>query len=627
MTVTAPAAPSTGTAHDPVLEVEGLRIDRVRPDRTDTIVSSVALSLGTGDTIGIVGESGSGKSMTARAITGLLPPTLVARGEVRYGGRNLLALSERQWRRIRGREIGLILQDPFTMLNPVRRCGRILDESLLREGHTHRAARRAESVRRLAEVGIGDESVVERYPFQLSGGMRQRVAIAAALARDPRVLIADEPSTALDVATQAEILALIKRIQQARGMSLILITHDLRVAFAMCSRIYVLYAGSLVEVGPSGALRAEPLHPYTHGLLLSEPAVDRRVGELVAIPGSVPAPDEVADCCTFVPRCRWAERACREGAPPLVEVSPARFSSCVRLEEIRDEMAGVRERPVEHRVVAEIERSDDPLIRVVDARKIFGGAQRPVAALDGVSVELGADESVGLVGESGSGKTTLARILVGLEQATSGEISIGGVAVGNWADLSRKDRQRLRSTVQIVFQDPYSSLNPMRTIGWTLGEAVTTHEPKAKDVKARVGHLLHSVGLPSSYASRKPVALSGGERQRVAIARALAANPRILICDEPVSALDMSVQAQILNLFAALRAERGIGYFFITHDLSIVRQITDYLYVMHSGLIVESGPTDRVLSEPRDAYTIKLLESIPGSEARWLTAPVRGAQP
>jgi peptide/nickel transport system ATP-binding protein len=607
-------------AIEPVLEVEGLHIERRRPDRTDTIVSSVGLSLGTGETIGIVGESGSGKSMSARAITGLLPPTLVAKGEVKYRGRNLLELKERQWRAIRGREIGLVLQDPFTMLNPVMRCGRILEESLLQEQRLTRAQRQAEAVRRLAEVGIHDPFVIDRYPFQLSGGMRQRVAIAASLARDPKVLIADEPSTALDVTTQREILALIKSIQVARGMGLILITHDLRVAFAMCDRIYVLYAGALIEVGPSGAVEAEPLHPYSHGLLLSEPPPDHRVRELVAIPGSVPSPDEVAGSCTFAPRCRWAAPVCRDGTPPLAQVTPERRSACVRLPEIRADMAALRARAEREAYPPVVAPSTSGLIHVENVHKVFVSGGRPVNALEGVSLKVGPNESVGLVGESGSGKTTLARMLVGLEHATSGEILIDGIPASNWTALSGKNRRTLRSTVQIVFQDPYSSLNPMWSIGWTLSEAITTHDPKAKKVGAQVADLLLAVGLPPSYTERKPVALSGGERQRVAIARALAAKPRILICDEPVSALDMSVQAQVLNLFTTLRQERGIGYLFITHDLSIVRQISDYLYVMYRGHIVESGTTDDVLNKPKDEYTIRLLESVPKPRSDWLAA-------
>ena len=620
--------PGTSLTAEPLLDVRDLRIGRARagaagPASTGTIVSSVSLSLRAGETIGIVGESGSGKSMTAKAVTGLLPPGITASGEVRYGGRNLLGLKEREWRAVRGREIGLILQDPFTMLNPVLRCGTIIAESLPRGRALGRGQRRAEAVRRLAEVGITDPAVADRYPFQLSGGMRQRVAIAAALARDPKVLIADEPSTALDASTQQDILALIKRVQQARGMGLVLITHDLRVAFAMCDRIYVLYAGSLLETAPASELEAEPLHPYSHGLLLSEPPADHRVRDLISIPGSVPAPDLVAGSCPFAPRCRWATAECDQAAPELTEVTLAgvprgRLSACVRLPEIRAEMASLRERADQDAPATVSGRSSDPLIQVRDLRKVFKQGSRTVTAVDGVSVEVGAGESVGLVGESGSGKTTLARVLTGLEQATSGQVIIDGIPAGDWSRLPGKDRRRLRGTVQIVFQDPYSSLNPMHTVGAALAEAVAIHDPAARNVPGQVAGLLQSVGLPAGYAQRRPAALSGGERQRVAIARALAVRPRVLICDEPVSALDVSVQAQILNLLAAIRAERGIGYLFITHDLSIVRQITDYLYVMHRGRVVESGPTDRVLAHPSDPYTVKLLESVPRPETDWL---------
>ena len=610
--------PVPGPASDPLLDVRDLRVSRARRGGSDTLVSSVSLSLGAGETIGIVGESGSGKSMTAKAVTGLLPPGITAAGEVLYGERNLLTLREREWRAIRGQEIGLVLQDPFTMLNPVLRCGTIIAESMPGARRLGRAARRDEVTRRLSEVGISDPAVADRYPFQLSGGMRQRVAIAAALARDPRVLIADEPSTALDAATQRDILALIKAVQRARGMGLILITHDLRVAFAMCDRIHVLYAGSLLESAPAADLEAEPLHPYSHGLLLSEPPADHRVREMVSIPGSVPFPDLVADSCPFAPRCRWATPECEQAAPSLAEVAPGRLSACVRLPEIRPEMAALRERAGQDAAAPPPGRSAAPLIQVTQVSKVFHQGSRTVSAVNGVSIEVGAGESVGIVGESGSGKTTLARMLAGLEHVTSGQITIDGIAAGDWSRLSGRDRRRLRGTVQIVFQDPYSSLNPMHSIGSALAEAITIHDPSARGVRVQVGDLLASVGLPAGYAQRRPSALSGGERQRVAIARALAVRPRVLICDEPVSALDVSVQAQILNLLTAIRAERGLGYLFITHDLSIVRQITDYLYVMHRGRIAESGPTEEVLTSPAHDYTIRLLESVPRPETDWL---------
>jgi peptide/nickel transport system ATP-binding protein len=602
-----------------LLSVRNLEIVRRRREGTDTIVSGIEFEIREGESIAIVGESGSGKSMTARAVTGLLPPALEAQGDVRLEGRDLLQLSQRQWGRVRGTEIGLILQDPFTMLNPILHCGEIVSESLLNRQRLSRRSTRLEVARRLAEVGISAEQAAERRPFQLSGGMRQRVAIAAALARDPRILIADEPSTALDVTTQKEILNLMKQVQLSRGMSLILISHDLRVAFAMCERVYVFYAGALVEVGSPADLDAEPLHPYTHGLLLSELPPDRRVETLVSIPGAVPTPDEVAGSCPFAPRCRWAKEVCLTASPPLVEVAPHRFSACVRLPEIRGELSAIVERAsAAAPPTGERKPPAQPVILVDAVTKRFGQRDRVVTAVNRVSIEVGENESVGLVGESGSGKTTLARVLVGLEQLTEGRLVIGGVSVTDWSKLSRADARRVRSTVQVVFQDPYSSLNPSRTIGWTLAEAITTGSPGAKNVRAEVARLLSSVGLPPTYAERRPVALSGGMRQRVAIARALAVRPSVLICDEPTSALDVSVQAQILNLFKDLRNEQGLAYLFITHDLSIVRQITDRVHVMYRGEIVESGATDAVLDRPQHAYTARLLSSVPHADRAWL---------
>ncbi|MEV6986013.1 ABC transporter ATP-binding protein [Sphaerisporangium sp. NPDC051017] len=602
------------------LNVQKLRIERVGPHGAHTIVSEISLKVEPGETVGIVGESGSGKSMTAKAITGLLPPAFVASGQAIYNGRDLLALREREWQSVRGREIGLVMQNPFTMLNPVVRCGKIIEQSLRRDvrKRMNRRERRSEAIRRLAEVGIDDESVVDRYPFQLSGGMRQRVGIAAALAREPQILIADEPSTALDVTTQREILALIKSLQVARGMGLILITHDLRIAFSMCDQVNVLYAGSLVEAGPAADLEAEPLHPYTHGLLLSEPPADRRVAELVAIPGSVPTPDSVAGSCTFAPRCGWVRPECTSGTPPLRIVGDGRMSGCVRIEEIRPELAAHRARAGGTAVPTGSPGRVNTLITVNDVRKIFQSGGRDVAALRSVSIHVGEGEGVGLVGESGSGKSTLGRIIAGLERLSSGSIEIAGIDASDRSKLSRKDQRSLRSSVQMIFQDPYSSLNPMRTIGSTLQETISAHDPSAKNVERLVAELLLSVGLDPEHAQRKPAALSGGQHQRVAIARALAVKPRVLICDEPVAALDVSVQAQILNLFSSLRDERGIGYLFITHDLSIVRQVVERAYVMCRGSIVESGPVDDVLGSPKDPYTVRLLESVPRSSDDWL---------
>jgi peptide/nickel transport system ATP-binding protein len=618
------AVSDSSSGREALLAVRNLGIvSRIR-GRTSTIVAGVELSVAPGETIGIVGESGSGKSMTGRALLGLLPAGVAATGEVRYQGKNLLELSERELAALRGSKLGLIFQDPFTMLNPLLRCGRHINEQLRdpQGRRLSRRERRAEAIRRLAEVGIDDPGVVDRYPFQLSGGMRQRVGIAAALARDPEILIADEPSTALDVTTQKEILALLSSLQASRGMGMIMITHDLRVAFSICDRVYVLYAGSVLEVGSARELESTPMHPYTLGLLLSEPPVDRRLSDLVAIGGSVPAPDDVVDCCAFSPRCQWVEAECRARKPDLRLVAPSRHTACVRVDQIDAEMRETR-RSLERREHIRGAPGAATSLAVLDGvQKSFDGGSRRdnrrVVALAGVSLAIGANESVGLVGESGSGKTTLARCLLGLETPSAGDILVNGIPASNYSALTRQERMRLRQTIQIIFQDPYSSLNPVRTVGSALKEALSTVHPRANNLDSMMLRLLERVGLPAGYANRKPVALSGGERQRVAIARALAVNPKILVCDEPVSALDVSVQAQILNLFKSLRAEFGMSYLFITHDLAVVRQVVDRVYVLYRGEVVESGAVDDVLDHPQHPYTVRLVASVPRSEARWL---------
>ncbi len=573
-----------------------------------------------GETVAVVGESGSGKSLSARAIVGLLPTGVEATGgAIRFRGRDLLRASRREVARERGSSIAMLFQDPFTMLNPLLRCSRHIEEVLRIRTHApirRSADARAEAIRRLAEVGIDDPTVADRYPFQLSGGMRQRVGLAAALAGDPRLLVADEPSTALDVTTQAEILELLATVQRARGMGLVLITHDLRVAFSVADRVYVLYAGSLVEVSGARELEREPLHPYSLGLLLSEPLPDRRQERLTAIDGSVPGPDEVAGCCSFAPRCAWAADVCLAGKPALTELAPGRATACVRIGEIRHEMrvahddARAARTPEPERTAARLA----PILRVENLVKTFPGRSgQPVHALRGVSLEIGRGESVGLVGESGSGKTTLGRCLVGLETPTSGSIEIDGLDASDYARLKPDDRRQLRRTVQIVFQDPYSSLDRTQSVGAALSEVLRVNGTPRDTVKRRVAELLELVGLPAGYAKRRPAALSGGERQRVAIARTLAVEPALVVCDEPVSALDVSVQAQILNLFRDLRTTFGLSYLFVTHDLAVVRQVVDRVYVLYRGEIVEAGPVDRVLDDPRHAYTQRLIASIPRS--------------
>ena len=602
-------------AKEQLLAVRGLRVAYVGGAEPRTLVDGVGLDVHRGETIAIVGESGSGKTLTARALIRLLPTGVeVTGGEVLLDGRDALRLGGRDAARLRGNRISMIFQDPFTMLNPVMRCSKHIEEVLRNRDDRKigRAAAKEEALRRLVEVGIHDPAAADRYPFQLSGGMRQRVGLAAALAGDPELLIADEPSTALDVTTQAEILALLKSVQRARGMGLIMITHDLRVAFSVADRVYVFYAGSLVEVGDADAIEREPLHPYSLGLLLSEPATEFRQQALLGVEGSVPAPDDVVGQCTFASRCRWTRPECVATRPPLVEVEPDRSSACLRIAEIRGEMDVVRN---EVRAVAEpteaVERADVPFVVISNLRKVFPDA--PIPALADISISVAEGEAVGIVGESGSGKTTLGRCLVGLETPTGGSITLGGVDASDYARLSREDRGRLRRSVQIVFQDPYSTLDPTQTVGAALREVLLVNGFPRDRANSRVDELLERVGLPLGYARRRPAALSGGERQRVAIARTLAVEPKLIVCDEPVSALDVSVQAQILNLFRALRAEFGLAYLFITHDLAVVRQVVDRVYVLHRGLVVEEGPVDRVLDRPEHPYTERLIASIPRS--------------
>jgi peptide/nickel transport system ATP-binding protein len=601
-----------------LLEVEDLRVEYAGGRLRRTLVANVCLHLDRGETVAIVGESGSGKTLTARSIIRLLPTGVEATAaRMAFDGEDILAYSDRQAARLRGNRISMIFQDPFTMLNPVRRCAGHIEEVLRNQAKPpSRARARADAIARLAEVGITDPGASDRYPFQLSGGMRQRVGLAAALAGDPGLLIADEPSTALDVTTQAEILQLLKSVQQARGMGLILITHDLRIAFSVADRVYVLYAGSLVEVSDARRLEAEPLHPYSLGLLLSEPATEFRQSQLLAIDGSVPAPDDVAGECSFAARCRWTMPECVVGAPSLREVEPGRRSACIRVDEIRSEMTTVRREVRTPLPDLDDEPEVPAFVAVRDLRKVFSGQHGgTVRALNGVDIFVGAGESVGIVGESGSGKTTLGRCLVGLETPSGGTIQIDDIEASDYRKLSRADRAKLRRTIQIVFQDPYSSLDRTETVGAALREVLAVNKYPSDRINARIDELLERVGLPLGYAKRRPAALSGGERQRVVIARTLAIEPKLIVCDEPVSALDVSVQAQILGLFRDLREQLGLSYLFITHDLAVVRQVVDRVYVLYQGNVVEQGPVGRVLDQPEHHYTKRLISSIPRAAA------------
>jgi len=589
-----------------MLSLQNLTIRLATPESDRVLVQDVDLALERGRMLGIVGESGSGKSLTARAIIGLLPRGLVASGAVRFQGASLLTMSEREMRGVRGARIGLLMQDPFTMLNPLQTIGATLVETLPAATRRARAEVKVEVERRLAEVALPADVAV-RYPFQLSGGMRQRAALAAALARDPELLIADEPTTALDVTTQDEILKLLRDIQQHRGMSIILITHDLRVAFSVCDDVQVMYAGSVVERAPASQLRQNPLHPYSSSLLLAELPVSRYVEELTMVPGRVPPAHTVAHQCAFAARCAWADERCLQTRPPLEEVDAARWSACLRVGEIAEELEAqvseadaVSDRPVAPALGAGLVVAES-LTKTYHSSSLFG-SRGTVRALDDVSLEIVEGESVGLVGETGSGKSTIARCLLGLNRPDTGRITIDGIDASDFRKLGRREERRVRTCVQAVFQDPYASLNPALSVGSALHEVLEFRQDGNVEKRA-VGELLDSVGLPASYASRRPAQLSGGERQRIAIARALAMRPRLLICDEPVAALDVSAQAVILELLRQVRRERGMSMLFITHDLSVVRQMSERLIVLYRGKIVEQGDTDTVLDHPTHDYT------------------------
>lgn len=523
-----------------LLELDEVGVHHRRDGEDLALLSGVSFTLGAGESLAIVGESGSGKTLTTRAILGLLPAGLHATGRITVSGQRVDGDS-RAATSLRGGTASLLMQDPFTLLNPLRRIGAQLADAFPAPLRRDRRSRVAEIARRLAEVGL-PPAVAARYPFQLSGGMRQRVGIAAALVRDPSVLIADEPTTALDVTTQREVLRLIRRIQTDRGMGFVLVTHDLRIAFSMCDRVLVLNAGQVVETGDARTVRRNPQHPYTAALLAAEPSLEKPV-----------------------------DRSPRTKSSPV-------------------------------------------LMRTSLLTKQYTGTE--TLALADLTLTVHEGESVGVVGESGSGKTTLSRCIVGLETPTSGSITLGDVTFEGWSSLPARDRRDLRGSVQMVFQDPYSSLNPMRTIGGVLAEALDALGRPS--TRRDVAGLLERVGLASNYAERRPAALSGGQRQRVAIARALAAEPRLLICDEAVSALDVSVQAQILDLLKALQREQGTALLFVTHDLAVVQQVTETLYVMKQGRCVENGPTDQVLTDPADDYTRQLLAAVPQDDPQWL---------
>jgi len=597
---------------DSALRVRDLTVELHRGDAAHDVVCGIDLDIRCGETFALLGESGCGKSMTALALMRLLPDVAQLRaGRVELAGEDILQRPELLMRELRGRRMAMIFQEPMLSLNPVMTIGQQIGEVL----HGHLGMDDAAAARRgvelLEQVGIADpKRRIHEYPFQLSGGMRQRVMIAMALAGEPDLLIADEPTTALDVTIQAQVLELLQRLQAERGMALLLITHDLGVVAQMAHRVAVMYAGQIVEAGSRERVLGTPRHPYTRRLMAALPEMVGRGQRLASIPGQVPPPEAYGSGCRFAERCAWARPDCT--------TRPAEW-----LGEAGD---GVRCHYADDLGLAPVEvlpasaaraADDDPLLELQGVGVHFpiraGLLRRPVGAVkavDDVSLTVAAGRTLALVGESGCGKTSLGKAVVRLNPLTAGTIRFAGE---DWSGLHGEALRRRRNQVQIVFQDPYASLDPRMRVADILMEGMLALGvgDNTADRLRRVDHLLDQVGLPISARWRYPHEFSGGQRQRIAIARALAVEPRLIVCDEPTSALDVSVQAQILNLLKDLQNELGVAYLLISHNLGVVEYLADEIAVMYLGRIVEQGPASAVLAQPQHPYTQALLSAIP----------------
>ena len=559
----------------PLLSVQSLDITF----GSNRVVQDLSFDLHAGQTLAIVGESGSGKSMTSLAIMGLVHylNATISKGHIFYRDTSdkapldLTKLSDKEMRKIRGKEISMIFQEPMTSLNPVYTIGDQITEVLLLHGDYSRATASEEALKLLRLVRLADaESLLKRYPHQLSGGMRQRVMIAMALACKPKVLVADEPTTALDVTIQAQILAIIRDLQKELGMAVIFITHDMGVVAEVADHVVVMRNGEKVEEADVATLFASPQAPYTQALLAAVPTLGSMQGE--ALPRAEPL--IIFD----------GEKVVTQGEPTLQDT--------VRVQETP--VVSVRN-----------------LVTRFDIHKgFFGGVSHRVHAVEHVSFDIFPGETLALVGESGSGKSTIGRTIQQLQKSTSGDITFSGKPV---AKMSRSENMKLRQEVQYIFQDPFASLDPRKTAGFSIAEPIHTHRlmGNSKLIQQRVSELLERVGLKPEHANRYPHEFSGGQRQRICIARALASKPKLIIADEALSALDVSIQAQIIHLMMQLQREEGLAYLFISHDMAVVEKMSHRVAVLHLGQIVEMGPRQRVFDAPQHAYTRKLLSAVP----------------
>jgi peptide/nickel transport system ATP-binding protein len=609
------------------LQIEDLRTEIQLKRDVVRAVDGVSLHVDEGETLGIVGESGCGKTMTALSIMGLLPNGgRIAGGSIKLAGREITGLSGPELRKIRGDEIGMIFQDPLSSLNPTQTVGQQVSEVVL----LHRAVSKKDARERAIEVLdlVGLPRARERadeYPHQFSGGMRQRVMIAMALACDPRLLIADEPTTALDVTIQKQILELIDGLRQRLGMAVIMVTHDLGVIAGRADRVAVMYAGKVVETTNTTALYANPRHPYTEALFhaLPEKSAETR-DRLYSIPGAPPDLVNPPAGCRFASRCRYATDRCRAEPPVLAGETAAHAYRCFfpvggPAKTVGGHLVITEPEPPRETVAPATAVVGDVVLSATGLVKDFpvtkGALQRrvgTVSAVAGVSFDIRKGETLGIVGESGCGKTTIGRMLVGLDKPTSGVISFDGKDL---ARSSSRQYRRERRDIQYMFQDSYASLDPRMRAGSILREPLMVQGIGSRSEQhAKVREVLIKVGLPPSWTERYPHEFSGGQRQRLGFARALLLNPQLIVADEPVSALDVSVQAQVLNMMRDLQQELALTYLFISHDLSVVRYLSNHIGVMYLGKLVEIGPADEVYLRPAHPYTKGLIESAPTAD-------------
>lgn len=614
----------------PILEVSNLKVSFPSEAGVVEAVNGVSFTLEPGKSLGIVGESGSGKSVTSLAILGLLPDYARVEGSVKFAGKELINLSDAEMSKHRGSDLAMIFQDPLSALTPVYTVGDQIAESLLIHQNMTKKEAYDRAVELLDIVGIPNPSVrVKSFPHEFSGGMRQRVVIAQAIANNPRVLICDEPTTALDVTIQAQILDVIKRAQEETGAAVIMITHDMGVVANMADDVMVMYAGRPVEKAPIHELFHEPRMPYTIGLLSSIPRVNERKNKaLTPIEGNPPILTNLPSACAFAPRCPIAQEACRAAVPELKPVE------CILDSATYHEAACVYSHEIEHACrngeplfvppalpedsLKEVPRDErETVIKVEGLTKTFplmkGAILKrrvgSVYAVNGLDFEVKRGECFAIVGESGCGKTTtLLEIMNLAAESTEGTIVLGGTDVST---LKPRERRFARRDIQMVFQDPMGALDPRLTVREIIAEAFENTDEKIEDIDSRVRELMDLVGLDPSQIDRFPSHFSGGQRQRIGLARALATNPKLIVLDEPVSALDVSIQAGMINLLDELKLKLGISYILVAHDLSVIRHVSDRIAVMYLGSFVEMGETDEIFENPRHPYTQALLSAIP----------------